>query len=79
MLYRQLEKEKGIELRIVPQEEGRSRLEDFEAQIDRKTRLVSVAWVSNRNGFRQDIRALAELADGRVYSRGCRGLYGCWC
>ncbi len=62
VLYRQLEREKGIELRIVPEREGRARLEDFESAIDGKTRLVSVAWVSNQNGYRQNLRALADLA-----------------
>ena len=62
VLYRELEKEKGIELRIVPQRNGRSDMEDFDARIDGKTKLVSVAWVSNRNGFREDVRGLAELA-----------------
>ncbi len=62
VLFRQLEKERGIELRIVPQKNGRARIEDFEARLDRRTRLVSVAWVSNRNGYRHDIRALADLA-----------------
>ena len=62
VLYRELEKEKGIELRIVPQRAGRSDLEDFDARIDGKTKLVSVAWVSNRNGFREDVRGLADLA-----------------
>ncbi len=62
ILYRELEKEKGIELRIVPQRDGRSDLEDFDARIDGNTKLVSVAWVSNRNGFREDVRGLAELA-----------------
>lgn len=61
VLYRQLERLHGIELRIVPHVEGRARLSDFEARIDGRTRLVSVAWVSNRNGFRQDLRALADL------------------
>ncbi len=62
VLYRELEKKKGIELRIVPQRDGRSDLEDFDARIDAKTKLVSVAWVSNRNGFREDVRGLADLA-----------------
>jgi len=62
VLYRQLEQELGIELRIVPHHDGRVALEDYDAHIDRRTRLVSVAWVSNRNGYRQDVRALAALA-----------------
>ena len=62
VLYRHLEKDKGVELRIVPEKNGSAPPEDFEARIDEKTRLVSVAWVSNRNGYRHDLRALAELA-----------------
>ena len=65
VLYRQLEKDLGIELRIVPQTNGRTRLEDFDAVIDDKTRLVSVAWVSNRNGYRHDLTALADLAHAK--------------
>jgi selenocysteine lyase/cysteine desulfurase len=62
VLYRQLEKDKGIELRIVPHRMGRVPIEGFEARVDRRTRLVSVAWVSNRNGYRHDLPALADLA-----------------
>ncbi len=64
VLYRELEKSKGIELRIVPHKEGRAPIEDFEARTDRRTRLISVAWVSNRNGYRHDLPALADLAHG---------------
>ena len=77
VLYRQLEKEKGIELRIVPHHEGVSRLEDFDRHIDTKTRLVSVAWVSNRNGFRQDIKDLSAIAHRKgayVYADGIQAL-----
>lgn len=62
VLYRELEKKKGVELRIVKQRDGRGRIEDFEARTDERTRLISVAWVSNRNGFRYDLPALTELA-----------------
>ncbi len=65
VLYRELEKSRGIELRITPQTDGRARIEDFDSRIDERTRLVSVAWVSNRNGFRHDLKALAELAHAR--------------
>ena len=47
VLYRALEKERGVELRIVPKRGGRVRVEDFESYVDRQTRLISVAWVSN--------------------------------
>jgi cysteine desulfurase / selenocysteine lyase len=62
VLYRELEKRNGIELRIVPHKDGRAPLEDFEARTDRRTRLISVAWVSNRNGYRHDLKALSDLA-----------------
>jgi len=61
-LYRFLEKIKAIELRIVPNRKGRVLLEDFAAVVDKKTKLVSVAWVSHQNGFRHDMKALARLA-----------------
>jgi selenocysteine lyase/cysteine desulfurase len=65
VLYRALEEREGIELRIVPQRNGRVDLEDFDARIDDRTQLVSIAWVSNRNGYLEDTRGLAELAHSK--------------
>ena len=62
VLYRELEKRHGVELRIIPEQRGRATLEDFASRTDKKTRLVSVAWVSNRNGYRYDLPSLSELA-----------------
>ena len=62
VLYRELERRAGVELRIIPSRDGVVSVEDFAAQTDDRTRLLSVAWVSNRNGFRYDIPALADLA-----------------
>jgi selenocysteine lyase/cysteine desulfurase len=62
VLYRNLEATKGIELRIVPHVNGQARIEDFEARVDARTRMISVAWVSNRNGYRHDLKSLAKLA-----------------
>ena len=62
VLYRQLERRAGIELRIIPARDGAVTVDDFAARTDRRTRLISVAWVSNRNGFRYDLPALADLA-----------------
>ncbi len=62
VLYRELERRKGVELRIIPSREGIVSVEDFAARTDERTRLLSVAWVSNRNGFRYDVPALADLA-----------------
>ncbi len=65
VVFRELEKRTGVELRVVPSVDGRARPEDFEARSDSRTRLISVAWVSNRNGFRHDLPTLAEIAHSR--------------
>ena len=62
VLYRELERRAGVELRIVPSRDGVVTVDDFAAHTDQRTRLISVAWVSNRNGFRYDLPPLADLA-----------------
>jgi selenocysteine lyase/cysteine desulfurase len=62
VLYREIEKRFGVELRIVPATEGRATVDDFAARADDRTRLISVAWVSNRNGWRHSLPSLAEVA-----------------
>lgn len=62
VLYRSLEASRGIELRIVKNRDGAVTAADFEPHIDKRTRIVSVAWVSNQNGFRHDMRPIADLA-----------------
>lgn len=64
VLYRQLESTKGIELRIAKHREGAIDIQAFEPLVDRRTKLVSVSWVSHRNGFRHDMRRIADLAHG---------------
>jgi len=62
VLYRALEASRGIELRIVKNRNGAVDASDFEPHIDGRTRIVSVAWVSHQNGFRHDMRPIADLA-----------------
>jgi selenocysteine lyase/cysteine desulfurase len=62
VLYKHLERSRGIELRIVKHRDGAVAPADFEPAVDRRTRLVSVAWLSNQNGFRHRLRPLADLA-----------------
>jgi selenocysteine lyase/cysteine desulfurase len=62
VLYRHLERTRGIELRIVKARDGGVSVSDFVPLVDRRTKLISVAWVSHQNGFRHDLPPLAELA-----------------
>src|SRR5205807_7547746 len=62
VLYRELQKSRGIDLRIVKHHDGAVALNDFVPLVDARTRLVSVAWVSHQNGFRHDMRPVADLA-----------------
>jgi selenocysteine lyase/cysteine desulfurase len=62
VIHRRLQETKGVELRIVKHRAGAVQLSDFERVVDKRTRLISVAWVSNLNGFRHEMRPLADLA-----------------
>jgi selenocysteine lyase/cysteine desulfurase len=62
VLYRHLQETRGVQLRVAKHRDGRVDVRDFEPLVDRATRLVSVAWVSHHNGFRHEMRALADLA-----------------
>jgi len=76
-LYKHLEARRGIELRIVRHVEGAADTAAFARRVDGKTRLVSVAWVSHQNGYRHDLRGLADLAHAhgaRLYADGIQAL-----
>ncbi len=62
VLYQQLKKKLGIEVRIVRNIEGATPPELFVPHVDKCTRLISVSWVSHFNGYRQNLQALADLA-----------------
>ena len=67
-LYRMMEREGRIELRVVPRRPGNPWAvmpEDMERAIDRNTRLVSMALVSNINGYLHDAKATSEIAHAR--------------
>jgi selenocysteine lyase/cysteine desulfurase len=62
VIYRELEARRGVELRIVKHRDGAVAASEVEPHVDRRTRLVSVAWVSHQNGFRHEMRPIADLA-----------------
>lgn len=65
-MYRMLEREGRIELRIVRYSERDGcwavHPEDMERAIDKNTKLVSLALVSNINGYLHDVRRTSEIA-----------------
>lgn len=62
VIYRTLEKRHGVDVRIVKNRKGAGTVEDFAKLVDERTRVISVAWVSNTSGHRHDMKALADLA-----------------
>ncbi len=62
VIYRRLQQTHGVEMRIVKNRAGAATAEDFATLVDKRTRIISVAWVSNTSGYRHDIAALANLA-----------------
>lgn len=63
-MYKELEK-KGVELRIVKHRHWAIDPGDMDRAIDRNTRLVSLALVSNVNGFMHDCKAVSAIAHAR--------------
>lgn len=65
-MYGEMHRKGQIELRIVRhRDDWKIRLEDMARAIDKNTRLVSMALVSNVNGYMHDARAISDLAHGQ--------------
>ncbi len=63
-IYQRLAATKGVEIRVVKSRNGGVPVEEFARAVDKRTRLVSVAWVNHNSGYRHDMKALALLAHG---------------
>jgi selenocysteine lyase/cysteine desulfurase len=63
-LFKELEKQ-GVELRIIKHKNWAIDVKDMDRAIDKNTRLVSMALVSNVNGFMHDVKAVSDLAHAR--------------
>ena len=56
-------KRRGLDVRIArPTPDGRIEVRDLERLVDRNTRLVQISGAAMYNGFRHDLRAVADLA-----------------
>ena len=60
-MFKELEK-RGVELRVVKHRDWAIDVRDMERAIDKNTRLVSMAMVSNVNGFLHDVKAVSDIA-----------------
>jgi selenocysteine lyase/cysteine desulfurase len=63
-MYKSLEA-KGLELRIVKHRDWTVDASDVDRAVDRNTRLVSLALVSNVNGYLHDAKAISDIAHAR--------------
>ena len=54
--------DRGVETRRVPTDEGRVNLDRLAAACDRRTRIVTISWVSYSSGWRNDVDRVAEIA-----------------
>jgi selenocysteine lyase/cysteine desulfurase len=61
-IYQRLKETTGVEIRVVKSRNGMAPLEEFAKLVDKRTRLISVAWINNNSGYRHDMKALALLA-----------------
>ncbi len=56
--------DRGVETRRIPTDEGRVDLDRLAGACDRRTRIVTISWVSYSSGWRNDLDRLAEIAHG---------------
>jgi len=63
-MYKELEK-KGVALRIIKHRNWAIDIDDVDKAVDRDTRLVSLALVSNVNGYMHNCKAVSALAHAR--------------
>ncbi len=56
------QRDRGIEVRIVGDEQTPPDLQQIDAAIDGRTRLVAASWVGYANGYRLDVDGLVERA-----------------
>ena len=62
VVYPWLKKKLGVEVRYVKSVDGRILIEDVEKAVDDRTVAITISHVEYVNGFRNDLKALAEIA-----------------
>ncbi len=56
---------KGVEIRLIPERDGRIVFEDIEKLVNSRTRLIAISSVQFTNGFRIDLKRLSEFCRAR--------------
>jgi cysteine desulfurase/selenocysteine lyase len=59
------QRERGVEVRLVPRHDGQVRVPDLIDRVDNKTRIIAVSWVGYASGYRVDIASLVQEAHQR--------------
>jgi selenocysteine lyase/cysteine desulfurase len=57
-----LQRDRGLDVRMVMPKDGRIDMRDLERVVDRNTRLVELSLVAMYNGFQHDLKAVCDLA-----------------
>src|SRR5437867_457855 len=52
----------GMDVRIIKHRDYQMDMRDLEKSVDRKTKLIAIALVSNVNGYVHDVKAISDLA-----------------
>lgn len=78
-MYTMLAESGAIELRIVPHRNWQIDMADFERAIDKDTQLVSIAYVSQVNGYVADAKAISDLAHANGAYLYCDIIQGAGC
>jgi cysteine desulfurase / selenocysteine lyase len=70
------QRERGVEVAVVPARDGRCDLADYEAAIGDRVAIIAVSAFQSANGWRAPLRALADLAHsagGMLFVDACQG------
>ncbi|MBX7125859.1 MAG: aminotransferase class V-fold PLP-dependent enzyme [Cyclobacteriaceae bacterium] len=62
VIFRHLAQTRGVELRVVKNQGGAVTAADYARVVDKRTRLLTLSYVSSLNGYRHDLKAMATLA-----------------
>jgi selenocysteine lyase/cysteine desulfurase len=52
----------GLEVEFIPVRDGAIELDEYEGRVDERTLIVSATHVYYQNGFKQDVKRIAEIA-----------------